>query len=641
METAKDRLEKVNFVYYYSVNADDLKDAAAELAALMQESWLSEDNMRRAEMLLWRVQAKRLALIYFEEGYDGSDADAAIGFAVQKAKLSEERGYKKTALVLSRVASLIERVNEVMRDADVQACRVRTYTWEPASSSQSECRRVQEIFREKAGEIEKIGFPEHIFNSGVKFPDVKAELLYELKKVEDFADKCAFELECKENKDIIVGLRDLRETSDYKHFEFTAVIDKSERLPGTIFLCTPFVEEAQLLVIQNSASPIYEIDKSMLVGKSAAGLKRSFEIFEKYGATILIKGLNDYHGDNKKDLYLNAVEYGRSRHRVYIVDESGDHELYSEAVEHVGAADICFKYLTMPGFASLLEFLLERKMISKDAKDEKFVRENLIFMGYTGLNVAVREFVRGKDWRAAVAEYVRERAERASDYIKELPSQSQFVDSGWGDFSDRVRGVLGVKAEFNYDGISHVDAENIKKIMNATVTFFQRCGMLVAYCCGAGADKSEWDRVVIEEKKERVMLATRLLLRAMGVTTQGKVEFCERLSGGFVGLCCNAGQLIKYKIGLLDDFWETMRIVAHECMHAFQHQAVNDGWSAWMYDDLGVTYARVEEWALNFDHYFASPRKHYRNQVVESDAEAFAHDCVKASSQAWNTLDLR
>ena len=164
----------MNFVYYYSVNADDLKDAAAELAALMQESWLSEDNMRRAEMLLWRVQAKRLALIYFEEGYDGSDADAAIGFAVQKAKLSEERGYKKTALVLSSVASLIERVNEVMRDADVQACRVRTYTWEPASSSQSECRRVQEIFREKAGEIEKIGFPEHIFNSGVKFPDVKA-----------------------------------------------------------------------------------------------------------------------------------------------------------------------------------------------------------------------------------------------------------------------------------------------------------------------------------------------------------------------------------------------------------------------------------------------------------------------------------
>ena len=116
METAKDRLEKVNFVYYYSVNADDLKDAAAELAALMQESWLSEDNMRRAEMLLWRVQTKRLALIYFEEGYDGSDADAAIGFAVQKAKLSEERGYKMTALVLSRVASLIERVNEIPKN---------------------------------------------------------------------------------------------------------------------------------------------------------------------------------------------------------------------------------------------------------------------------------------------------------------------------------------------------------------------------------------------------------------------------------------------------------------------------------------------------------------------------------------------
>ena len=167
MATAKEQLEKANFVYYYSVTRSELEKAEAELSALLKQSWLSEDNAKKAEMLLWRTQAKKLALIYFEEGYDSGDAAAAADFAEQKQKLSEQKGYAKTALVLSAVARLIRQVDEVMRDADEQACKVRTYSWKAATASDKECRKVQAVFRKKAEEIEKIAFPDPLFNKGV------------------------------------------------------------------------------------------------------------------------------------------------------------------------------------------------------------------------------------------------------------------------------------------------------------------------------------------------------------------------------------------------------------------------------------------------------------------------------------------
>lgn len=644
MATAKEQLEKANFVYYYSVTRSELEKAEAELSALLKQSWLSEDNAKKAEMLLWRTQAKKLALIYFEEGYDSGDAAAAADFAEQKQKLSEQKGYAKTALVLSAVARLIRQVDEVMRDADEQACKVRTYSWKAATASDKECRKVQAVFRKKAEEIEKIVFPDPLFNKGVKFPDVRAELLHELKKVEDFADKLAFELECKNNKDIISGVCDLRESTEWKYYEFTAQIDKSQRLPGTVFLCTPFMDEAELFVVQNSSSPVYVLERSALAGRSEAGLKKSFEIFARQGATLMITGLNGYEGENKKIIYAEAAAYGKGGHRVYVIDESGDHELYSEAAAIVNAEDICFRYLTMPGFTDVKEFLRERGMIEDSAEDEKFMRDYLTFMGYVGLNLAVKERSRDRDWRAAVRAHVRGRLEQARDYIEKLPSQSQLIDSGWGDFSKMVHGVPGTKAEFNYDDVSQLDITNVKNIMNAPVTFYQRCGMLVTYCCGAGADASEWKSVELTEKQERVELATRLLLRAMGVEVKGRVEFHDRIPGASdaEGVCCNGGQVIKYKNGLLKkDFSQTVHTVAHECMHALQFQAKNTGWSKWLYDDLGVTSSRVEEWILNYDHQIDEPYNSYRNQILEADAEAFAYDCERAIKDVWHTMNFR
>ena len=643
MKTAKDILERANSVYYYFVKIPELGAAADELAALLKQSWLSAENRDKVQSLLWRITAKRLALIYFEEGYDGADADAVKDFALQKQKAALEKGYENTARILSDLAMLVERVDKVMRDADEQASKIRTRSWTGVSESAGECRQAEKLFKSKAEEIEKISFPDPLFNKGVKFPDVKSEILRELKKVSDFAAKRAFELECRKNKDIITGARDLRESTDWKYCEYTATTDKSMRLPKTVFLCTPFTDEAELFAVQNSSGPVYLLERETLAGKSAAGLEKSFELFAREGAALLVTGLNGYGGDNKNDIFLALAKYGRSGCRAFIADESGDHELYSQAADVTGAEDICFIYLTMPGFSDVKEFLRERGMISDTAEDMKFVRENLAFMGYVGLNRAVQARTRDKDWKKEALAVVRGRAEKARRYIEKLPTQSQLLDSGWGDYSEMVKGAPGAKAEFSYDDVAHVDRENIRKIMNAPVTFYQRCGLLATYCCGAGSDLSAWESTDMAEKQNRVALATRLLLRAMGVTVNGRVEFHDRIPGASAanGVCCNGGQVIKYRTGLLrKKFEETVHTVAHECMHALQFQAKNAGWSGWMFSDLGVTSSRVEEWSLNYDHLIDKPYEAYRNQILEADADAFAYDCVRAIADVWHTVDL-
>ena len=91
MKTAKDILERANSAYNYFVKIPELGAAADELAALLKQSWLSAENRDKVQSLLWRITAKRLALIYFEEGYDSGDAAAAADFAEQKQKLSEQK----------------------------------------------------------------------------------------------------------------------------------------------------------------------------------------------------------------------------------------------------------------------------------------------------------------------------------------------------------------------------------------------------------------------------------------------------------------------------------------------------------------------------------------------------------------------
>ena len=106
MKTAKDILERANSAYYYFVKIPELGAAADELAALLKQSWLSAENRDKVQSLLWRITAKRLALIYFEEGYDGADADAVKDVAVQKQQAARAKGYENTARILSDLALL-------------------------------------------------------------------------------------------------------------------------------------------------------------------------------------------------------------------------------------------------------------------------------------------------------------------------------------------------------------------------------------------------------------------------------------------------------------------------------------------------------------------------------------------------------
>ena len=154
MQTVIQTLERANTIYHTSVQKEALAEQAQALRALLAQGWLNERNRENAEALLWRVQAKELALAYFTEGYNEDDYAALAAYCAEKQPEAEQKGYGNTAQLLERLSAFAERAHAVMADAAAEAARVRTYDWQIATSSEEECREVAALFagKEKAAE---------------------------------------------------------------------------------------------------------------------------------------------------------------------------------------------------------------------------------------------------------------------------------------------------------------------------------------------------------------------------------------------------------------------------------------------------------------------------------------------------------
>ena len=148
MQTVQDTLGGANYIYHRSTDIAQLEEKAASLEQLLLSGWLNDKNRESAEALLWRVRAKILALAYFTGGYNADDGERLISFAEENGALAREKGYSNTAELLEGVAAFGKKAQQIMADAAAQACRVRTYDWKAASSSEEECREVAAAFKE-------------------------------------------------------------------------------------------------------------------------------------------------------------------------------------------------------------------------------------------------------------------------------------------------------------------------------------------------------------------------------------------------------------------------------------------------------------------------------------------------------------
>ncbi len=652
--TYTDIINQCNKVFMQSLNKGSLLRAEEELLDLSKKGNLSEQNKRLCEGVYFKLKLKRLAIVYFNEGFCTVDYDSLHTFATEKKAIAEERKYPKTTLLLATVDDVATRYHAVLNDVSAEADRVRDSEWNVTTTSVAVCDEVAKIFDRKIKAIENIEVSENLFGDNVNFYDIKEETKKVLLEVRDFAVDAAEKMRKKsEEKFVSERAKRMKEASAYRKYDYFLSVDAAKKgVANTTVLCTPIEEEAKFFAAYNTTGELYELEANAFVGKKEKHIQNIFSVFGAENKDIVLYGLENYHGENKDLILSGAINLGRSGRRVFLVDLSGRRKIYDDMVSllKVGEStlDISYRYLAMPYYSDLIDVFSKEGMIDgEDAIEKAYVMNNMPFLGFVGLNLAVLDYKAGRDWRKNAIDLSSYNKSLVSEYkyFDNIPSQKLFIDSGWGKFTqDRI---WGKKREFNYDNVREVDRRNVGTIMAAHISLFAKCGCVVNYCLTAGADKSEWKLLTEEERQNRVTQATYMLYQVLNINYTPKVEFVNSFAdSGTAGMCCHGGKLIQYKKSFVnsDRVGDILIIICHETMHAFQHKIMDEGvYCDWYFEELGITEGRIEELRYNNLHYMQPGEKGfevYMVQVMESDARTFATDCSESIKKVWHIFDF-
>ncbi len=660
MSVVDSTLDKVNGVYFDSVDGDALASAEGEIYALLKKSFMNDKrkdidadlaaritaNRARAEALAWRVHCKALALAYLEGGYLAEDFNALQSFTQEYGELSKQKGYQKTQALLTRVFDATSSVNAVMADAIAQAERVRSYDWQLVTSSVEVCEEVAALFDKKIAACQKMQGQE-VFPNGIAFPDVWQDAGERLAEVRDFAQNAVQRLTAKEDEGVLEeSAYRIPNAAVYARYELYPVLPSGERtLAGAVVLCSPIEEEVAFFAVKNGGKNLYALEAAVFTGKKQKNVQNIFTLFANRGTDLLLYGLDRYADGNLAEILLAAAAFGKQGRKVFIADFTGTRALYDRAVKELScvnrsAMDVSYHYLSMPNYGETVDLFTERGMIEGDSDGK--IRKAMPFMGFVGLNAVTAAFAAKNDWFAVGQSLSKENAPLALKYLNQLPSQTLLVDSGWGEYALDL--VDNDRKPFDYDDLSAVDKRNVKKIMEGRFSVYEKCGCIARYCTLAGDDQSQWQNLSQEEKESRLTYAVQLLYRAMSIPYQPQVEFLDQMGKGgtTAGLCCGGGKLIQLSRKYFKDYDSLLNTLCHECHHSFQHMVIDSAWCEWYREEMGVTLGRRKTWQENNNKYIQPTTSYhaYQMQVMECEARAFADDCVRDSAKVWHTINF-
>ncbi len=637
-------------VYIKSCNRAELICAADSLAVLFEggalEKAVSAENRENAQFLQIKLRLKALASEYFCEGYEHADFTVLDEFSDGAQRECEELGFKKTGELIARVHKCARDTDAVMADAVLLKARLCDNEGRCVAQTSEECRQVSKALADKIKQIEGLNLPEQLFSDGACFPELKAQIIGDLRELAALADNAAATL-AKEQVDALMrtAAEDITEALSGKRYEYYPSTDISD-LARALVLFTPFSDEAELFAgIYSGGNTIYKVQSLAFENAESGSVTEFFNSLTRAGADVIIYGMPHFRAANKGDFYREVMRFCKGGRRAYLVADDGTRGVYDEAVKaangDLSELDISFLYLSMPDFAQTCELLKELKMLPDG--DELYVKENLPFCGYVGLNEAVKAFNADADWKKIASDLSRINFSAAQKYMLKLPRQALFIDVGWGNYHDDI--VVNKAKRFDYDDIRAVNPENIRKIAEGNFTIFEKCAAICLYCLLSGASADDWKGFPKEVKAERIAEATKLVMRTLGVETVPKVEISESLAGGASGLCCDGGKRVLYKQSHTENLSGIANTICHECYHAFQHYCIQAGWQQWYASELYVTAGRIAEWQYNFSNYVTNSKSYstYAVQVVESDARAFANDCLGKYGSAdviLNAIDL-
>ena len=633
-----------------SVDRDILMDAIQITEAMLGESWLNATNRRALTGLYFQLQVKHLALVYLNDGYCAEDRDELLNKIDQMYRFAQENDAEKMKALSVRLQSFFRAVDAIMCDADLQASRIRDGEWNVMTKDLQEIREVGEIFAKKQELVLALD-DEQPFGQ-YAFPDIKETICNDLEEIRSFAAKLADGVELEGSKQLLDELL-IPVNEDILKFEYYPVVAESEfAYAGTVVICTPFADEMELFAYhycRQSGTSLAILDLALLNGKDAYVLNILFSAIAKKGQHLLLRGMDQYR-ENRSLLFEKIISFGKTTGRkVFVMDEHGDKRVYNDLMEHVRTRpgltpmDVAFVFLAMPRYRELIDLFEEKGMLAGEKTREK-VKTYLPFTGFVGLNRASAAYTQGRDWLEAGRKVSEARYTDALTYLSLLPTQSLLLHTDWGDFQSSTPAREQIRAEIDYDSVRDVNPQNIKKIIQGNFTIFEKCGLICRYCLTHGEDVSVWCSLSDRELEKRLTLATRLVVRVLGLSLEPVVTVHESIPNApkATGVCIGGGKEIRYKRSSLTDLTDTIDTICHESYHAFQHFATHTTFCEWFWRELGVTRGRIQGWAENQKQYFESSEKRfgndamsvYRLQVVEAEARAFAIDCLFAADLA-------
>lgn len=645
-----EKIQAVGGDYYLSQDVSRLKEDVKTLEHILQYEQPNEKNKKVAEALVFQIKAKIYAIEYFDGGYL---QDAYVEFkeflsdAIPKA---ENAGYVKTHNILTKLLKILDCVNDVMKDAAVEIYRVKDDDGN-AIAPTSVIGEVSNEFKQKIERLTQMDDTTALFGEKVKLFDIKTQAINDLKEVCDWCDGVINKNDLAEVtnffKNNVTFLDD--ESGDKNFIYHQPFPDRSTITAKTIVLCTPL--KSELFLFARAYAKEYNLKFAVFTAQSFSGKSQEFieKIFEKIREdklSCLFFGFAEYYEENEKYIIKSIIDYSINGGIAFPVDSKGDRRVYDDfynVVKESGKSGmaVSYKYLSMPLYAEVISELESKGMIN--GADYEYVRKNFAFMGYCGLNKAVSQYVQGKNWKDEAKESSMFNEAESSSYLSRIPSQELFLDVAWKDLLLK-RDVKRERKQFDYDSVKRVNPKNIEKILQKDVSIFAKCGLIIRYCTLGGDDVSVWQTLTEEEKSERLTAATRIISHVLQTENDPEVKvvpLSEWTTEGAGGLCCEGGKLILYRADCVEGYDWTVKCVAHEVFHSFQHTTVNNGWQEWHFNELGITRNRVPEWRYNFDHYNGNTSSAaYKIEIVECDARAFASDCFDMSSGIWNTIDL-
>lgn len=645
-----DELDVVFTVYVKSLKVTELNAAHNKAKRIYSDKSVNDTNKEKAEFLIIKTGIKICAVEYFCNGYE-QEAFLALKTYAENAISTCNPTFVKTIELVKSVLAAAQAVNSVVAEAFGLQARVRDFEGKCVARNAEECREVAELLRKKIAEAQALSIPKRIFTDQAKFPDVKQQLIDDLSEVLAFTEKHAALFDGEEAESILrTASEDINKALAAKRIEYFPSIAKVDRLARCLVLCTPFAEEAEIFAYALSEkAKIYKLQALAFQNQPERTIKAVFSELKARGADCMIYGALRFTADNRDSFYRAVMQYCKEGRRAYLIASDGTQKIYEDALaatkgtgDKFTALDVSLFYLSMPDFRSTVEVLKEQGMISDSLDDEKWVRDNMPFAGFAGLNEGVKAFHSAADWKAIVSDRSAENLTFANDYMLYLARQALFIDSGWGSYHEDIVLNKGKKS-FDYDDIRTVNPDNIRKIMQSDTSLFQKCGLLATYCMLCGASADEWEGLPIETKSERLTEACKLVLRALDVDIIPVVEVKEDLGvKGAGGLCCDGGKRILFLDSSVKSFSWTSKTICHECFHAFQHKATSSPWQQWFCTELHVTPGRVEQWRYNNACYrsIEKGKEVYMIQIIESDARAFEEDCLGASVNRGEILNL-